>query len=282
MPRWMNDVFWWHVGIWIPVAIYMGVLFHAAGQRRAQWEQEDRQREATMKKERDDRDAEYKARKDEEERPERERRVARHKLAAALAPTQMIAVDGGTLTLDRNRQWHRDTKAASVKVAPFEIQDREVSIGALWMACEARTGCDASSWIKSTDDPALPAEVSYPTAEEHCKSLGLRLPTADEWWMAAIGRSKKMPFEVPKHGAMCIEHNGRCPVAGSPGDRTPEGAFDLIGNIKEWSSSTKVKDGHLVVGADFAVPYRYLRRSDLENVYYSSSMGWGFRCARSR
>src|SRR5262249_26818167 len=95
--------------------------------------------------------------------------------------------------------------------------------------------------------------VSWYGADAFCRARGKRLPAADEWELAARGEAgRPRPWgdgELTDCHAVNYMLGARgCdggapgvgPVGGSPGDRTPDGIFDLAGNVVEWMSDEHV------------------------------------------
>ncbi|WP_437990170.1 SUMF1/EgtB/PvdO family nonheme iron enzyme [Sorangium sp. So ce145] len=91
--------------------------------------------------------------------------------------------------------------------------------------------------------------VDYSQAESYCRFRGRRLPTEAEWEVAArgaAGRAFVWGDEAPACERACYDRNEGCLARGAdvstcasgahPSDRTPEGVYDLAGNVSEWVS----------------------------------------------
>lgn len=91
-------------------------------------------------------------------------------------------------------------------------------------------------------------QVTWDAAQRYCQSRGLRLPTEAEWEWAARGgdRGYRYPwgFEEPRCDGVVFERTkgrscghlfrGPADVGTSAQDRTPQGVWDLGGNVQEW------------------------------------------------
>ncbi|WP_157907036.1 formylglycine-generating enzyme family protein [Sorangium cellulosum] len=91
--------------------------------------------------------------------------------------------------------------------------------------------------------------VDYSQAESYCRFRGRRLPTEAKWEVAArgaAGRAFVWGDEAPACERACYDRNEGCLARGAdvstcasgahPSDRTPEGVYDLAGNVSEWVS----------------------------------------------
>jgi formylglycine-generating enzyme len=157
-------------------------------------------------------------------------------------------------------------RSGSVAVASFQLDEGEVSAGA-YMAC-VRAGACAKPGAP-TETKRSPARVQEPLcnarkpgreahpmncvsrdeAAAYCAWKKKRLPTEEEWQAAAEGGEKR-PFpwgnDAPADRA-CWDGPGSnvgagkrantCATKSFASGKSAQGAFDLAGNVWEWTSS---------------------------------------------
>jgi formylglycine-generating enzyme required for sulfatase activity len=86
--------------------------------------------------------------------------------------------------------------------------------------------------------------VSQPEASAYCRFVGGRLPTIAEaeWFARGGSTASAYPWgDVPPLGQLCwsgeAPRRETCAVGSFPGGTSKEGIVDLIGNVREWTSS---------------------------------------------
>lgn len=143
----------------------------------------------------------------------------------------------------------------SVTLAAFCIDRTEVTVAAYercvgaGKCAEAERGGACNSGIPGRQEHPING-VDWYQAAAYCEAQGLRLPTEDEWELAAYGTdARKFPWgdDAPVDqlcgGGPEGDGNGRessCAVGSFPKGRSPFGLDDMAGNVKEWTASGKV------------------------------------------
>lgn len=188
---------------------------------------------------------------------------------------------------------------AARPVAAFYLDRREVSY-AEYDACRAARACELPRlrWERP-EDPVV--GVTRAMAADYCAFRGGRLPTADEWTYAARGGDQRLfpwgdsppgagPAARANHGALA-RSGGRpsdadgfryvAPVGGlGEAGGSPFGAFELAGNVREWTA-TGAGDEAVVVGGGWrnaAHELRVTRRETVDAAGHAADLG--FRCVR--
>jgi formylglycine-generating enzyme required for sulfatase activity len=163
---------------------------------------------------------------------------------------------------------------------------------------DAQESADVSRFCNGGRDDRPDHPVNCVTWEESrgfCEARGKRLPTPVEWEWAARRADPKTWY--PWGNALPADqlcwspkqrrsrHDGTCAAASHPDDRTPQGVFDLAGNVSEWVDTPAIPGSprvHTIFGASWYA---------MDDGYVSGTLGGaetpaarsetvGFRCAR--
>lgn len=180
----------------------------------------------------------------------------------------------------------------------FSIDRTEVTLAA-YRACVSAGVCsepdaaEGCNWSQ-TDREEHPINcVDWDQAMVFCAWRGGRLPTEWEWERAARGTDGRTqpwgddPADCGRaildegKGSACGEGDTTFSVGSRLAGATPEGIVDLIGNVWEWTASTR-EDGvaRIVRGAAYYVEPKHARASFLLRFKPTGRAPYvGFRCA---
>jgi formylglycine-generating enzyme required for sulfatase activity len=132
--------------------------------------------------------------------------------------------------------------------------------------------------------------VDWHQANAYCAFAGERLPTEEEWDLAARGAERRdFPWgnTPPTNAQLCWAQNSgghTCAVGSFPAGDTPEGLKDMAGNVWEWTLSTYKQGGEsrVVRGGSWDNNHAAFVLSSYRGRYVPSyeDADLGFRCAR--
>lgn len=235
-----------------------------------------------------------KAAADAEEQAKREKE--KHAQALAAATTDTVLVPAGSFFFGCNAQvddecLENEKPGRTVDVEAFRIETREVS-KEQYVACvkagactepESETyGCTWSAWF-SDERPANCVDQTQ--AEAYCRWKGRRLPTAREWEKAARGADgRKFPWGNtlgdPPPAQLAPHATGLSDVGTNVEGKSPYGAFDMAGNVAEWTSTSYDGERFEYRGGGYLSPAKFARTSDRHRAAATKrAPDIGFRCA---
>jgi len=226
----------------------------------------------------------------------------------AVPEGEMVKIPGGAFSMGSNDGDPDEKPITQVTVSAFELDATEVTVAA-YKKCVAAGKCTEPdkgmycNWRKEGRENHPVNCVDLEQATAYCAFVGRRLPTEEEWEYAARGTDGRGYAwgSAPPGGQLCWngegsdlgkgERQGTCPVASYPAGRSPFGAFDMGGNVWEWTANAHCPYDHrgctaptrvIRGGAWNNVLPRYVRAQDrAEETAGSRRDNVGFRCARS-
>jgi formylglycine-generating enzyme required for sulfatase activity len=202
----------------------------------------------------------------------------------------MVQIPAGQFYYGYNEIW---------TTGAFFIDLYEVTAGD-YRACVYAGRCSYHGSTSAGNRTYLNAKDNYPInyvnwqeAKDYCSWKGRRLPTEVEWEKAARGTDGRT-YPWGNQTARCdyavmLEGGGGCgtdsvwPVGSKERGKSPYGAYDMAGNLWEWtnslwspSSSYRVLRGGSFLGVEFNLRSSYRYSFALSERYTS----FGFRCSQ--
>lgn len=193
----------------------------------------------------------------------------------------MIKVDGGK-TIVGFAKTRKEVEVKTFYIDKFPVTNREYSY-----FLEEKKRKPPKDWVGGTyplgkaDNPVV--YVRHEDAREYCKWKGKRLPREEEWERAARGtEGLAYPYGMGFAKGICNTSESNIkdtsPVYKHKQCVSPYGAYDMAGNVWEWTSSAEsgkyiLKGGSYKDSADKALSYAN-RKEDASK----SDKNIGFRC----
>lgn len=214
-----------------------------------------------------------------------------------ISSVPLVAFEGGEIVFGTNSPERSEDEPLlqAVQVEAFGIERTEVT-NANYEICVAAGFCDEPNNKIFYDNPDLGQHpvvyVSFGQAETYCTWLGRRLPTTYEWERAARGqKGRSWPWgetsPTPDNANTLILLNSETQEWSEPKETvevaslkhgaTPDGVYDLVGNVWEWTS-TQAGDAYILRGGSWdSIVYRIT--NSRRSVGSEATPSVGFRCA---
>ena len=218
--------------------------------------------------------------------------------------SMLIKIPGGTFTVGSDKR-DEAKPTHTVTVPPYYIGKYDVT-NTQFIRFESITGYDAGGkwkqFASKWGDRAPVVGVSWNDAMAYCKWAGLRLPTEEEWELAARGtHGYTYPWGNAWDATRCRNSvdrtaDGPAPVGSFPSGASPFGCQDMAGNVSQWTDSWYDRYPESTCSdPTFGMKYRVVRGSMWEDrttqyFYAACRRGGnpeyrygsiGFRCARN-
>jgi hypothetical protein len=214
-----------------------------------------------------------------------------------LAATTLVVVAGGEYSLATPN----GADEYIVSLAPYAIDRTEVT-NASYRQCVKVGACPPPVSPASATRPAYAVDLAYDAypavnipwtaAVQFCNWLDKRLPTADEWQVAAgfspvAQRSYRYPwgdfYQVQVANVAEAQVGDTQPVgAYRPYGDSPAGLADMAGNVAEWTASPAPDspDSYLIKGGSFLDGAHGVQVDATNSAPQEYAAPWlGFRCA---
>jgi serine/threonine-protein kinase len=166
---------------------------------------------------------------------------------------EMVDIPGGTFQMGRNTGTPPETPAHPVTVGPFSMDKTEVTNAEYALFVSETKHAPPDDWgggKPPAGQEQLPvSNVTFEDAESFAAwrskrdGVQYRLPTEEEWEYAARGGDQNNLYPWGNtwvDGKAVTREAGFIaaqPVGSAAGDKTRWGVLDMLGNVKEWTSS---------------------------------------------
>lgn len=163
------------------------------------------------------------------------------------APEGMVLVQGGSFEMGRDGGDEYERPAHAVSVKSFYIDLHEVTCAQYAKFVAETKHPPPPTWPRGAYDPAtalLPVTgVSWDDAQAYARWTGGRLPTEEEWELAARGTDGRLypwgdAWQPNSANAAQTSAGRMVPVGSYSAGASPAGALDMVGNAWEWTASS--------------------------------------------
>jgi formylglycine-generating enzyme required for sulfatase activity len=172
-------------------------------------------------------------------------------VAPSIVPGEMVFVPAGEFVMGTNDKKSNAYPEHKVNLPAYWIDKYEVtnfeflqfSITNSYAGEGAKEGKDWRLFANQLDKGNVPiVYITWNDAQAYCKAKGKRLPTEEEWEKAARGpNGNAYPWGNEwKDGEANTYESGMVKavnVGQFAGDVSAFGAFDMLGNVQEWTAS---------------------------------------------
>ncbi len=196
--------------------------------------------------------------------------------------SKTVSYEGMVLIPQATFVFKNKDQSQNVSVRSFYVDQYEVTVGAfmnfLKSAGYRTSASDAKedkmfNEVNSLGSKYAVGFVSLRDATAYCRWSGKRLPTPQEWQLAALGTDgREWPWGVWSDKAANIHTNKVAEVGSFPQDKSPYGVFDMGGNVLEWTPDGSI-GGSYVGDNTYRTPTNLITSPD---DWVSNT---GFRCA---
>jgi formylglycine-generating enzyme required for sulfatase activity len=231
-----------------------------------------------------------------------------------LAPSRMVYVAAGLYTVGPNTGWEKARRKVNIRefyIDKYEITNREYYDFLRDQPPKLYNEYVPYFWpMNQNMERVFPEErpnepvmgVSWKGADAYAKWCGKRLPTEEEWEVAARGKQSYIypwgnKFDSSLSNTSELGFNDTTEVGSFPKGASPFGCLDMAGNVYEWTATDQdgnrvkkfdnnirnmvIRGGDYREGADHArADFRWMTPMDPYAGRNPTKKRIGFRCAK--